>query len=205
MKYITKNSSHAELYQAYKEAKDEILRLDRLHKNSKEKKTKVIKHKNERYGKLSYKLFKEKQRVYGKEKHINNLQRHIRSKVVQAKKAGYAEAITQIRERDGRIIDMYSFLNKINVVTQIIGLSLNECAFLLWAGTYEFYGTTDFKRDWEGMNLTFYAMNNRMVKKGYTVQVPSTQGTKKIFALTGTGLTMFTKIDKFTKKHFEDE
>lgn len=205
MKYITKNTSYAELYEAYKEAKDEILRLDRLHKNSKEKKSKVIKHKNERYGKLSYKLFKEKQRVYGKEKHINNLQRHIRSKVVQAKKAGYQQAITQIRERDGRIIDMYTFLNKINVVTQIIGLSLNECAFLLWAGTYEFYGTTDFKRDWDIKSLSFYAMNNRMVKRGYVVQVPSTQGTKKIFALTGTGLTMFTKIDKFTKKHFEDE
>lgn len=205
MKYITKNTSYAELYEAYKEAKNEILRLDRLHKNSKEKKIKVIKNKNERYGKLSYKLFKEKQRVYGKEKHITNLQNHIRRKVKAAKKEGYEKGISQIRERDGRIIDMYTFLNKINVVTQIIGLSLNECAFLLWAGTYEFYGTIDFKRDWDGMNLTFYAMNNRMVKKEYVIQVPSTQGTKKVFALTGTGLTMFGKIDKFTKKHFEDE
>ena len=205
MKYITKNSPHSELYEAYRESQEEIKRLNRLHKNSKEKKAKVIKHKNERYGKLSYKLFKEKQRVYGKEKHINNLQRHIHSKVVQAKKAGYQEAIVQIKERDGRIIDMYTFLNKINVVTDIIGLSLNECAFLLWAGTYNFYGTNDFKRDWEGMTLTFYAMNNRMVKKGYVVNVPSTQGTRKLFALTGTGITMFTKIDKFTKKHFEDE
>lgn len=205
MKYITKNSSHLELYEAYKEAKEEVVRLNRLHKNSKEKKSKVIKHKNEKYDKLSYKLFKEKQKVYGKEKHINNLQRHIRSKVVQAKKAGYQEAINQIKERDGRIIDMYTFLNKINVVTDIIGLSLNECAFLLWAGTYNFYGTNDFKRDWDGMNLTFYAMNNRMVKKGYVVNIPSTQGTRKLFALTGTGITMFSKIDKFTKKQFEDE
>lgn len=205
MKYITKNSPRAELYEAYKEAKDEIIRLNRLHKNSKEKKIKVIKHKNERYQKLSYKLFKEKQRVYGKEKHITNLQNHIRRKVSAAKKEGYEKGISQIRERDGRIIDMYTFLNKINVVTQIIGLSLNECAFLLWAGTYEFYGTADFKRDWDTKDLTFYAMNNRMVKKGYVIQVQSTQGTKKVFALTGTGLTMFSKIDKFTKKQFEDE
>lgn len=205
MKYITKNSSHVELYNAYRESQEEIKRLNRLHKNSKEKKVKVIKHKNERYQKLSYKLFKEKQRVYGKEKHISNLQNHIKTRVAQAKKIGYEKAITQIRERDGRIIDMYTFLNKINVVTQIIGLSLNECAFLLWAGTYEFYGTTDFKRDWDTKDLTFYAMNNRMVKKGYVIQVPSTQGTKKIFALTGTGLSMFSKIDKFTKKQFEDE
>ena len=138
-------------------------------------------------------------------KHISNLQNHIKTKVAQAKKIGYEKAITQIRERDGRIIDMYTFLNKINVVTRIIGLSLNECAFLLWAGTYEFYGTTDFKRDWETKDITFYAMNKRMIKKGYIIQVPSTQGTKKIFSLTGTGLTMFSKIDKFTKKQFEDE
>lgn len=202
---IGSNTPRDKLYIAYKEAKLEINRLKRLHKNSKEKKTKVIINKNIRYQKLSYKLFKEKQRVFGKNVHINKLQRHIRSKVVQSKKAGFAEAMAQIKERDGRIIDMYSFLNKINVVTSIVGLSLNECSFLLWAGTYNFFGTKDFKRDCANTNIHFYNMNMRMVKKGHVVELEQKNNLKKIFCLTATGIDMFNKIDKFTKKHFEDE
>ena len=203
MKYITKNSTWKELYEAYKSTKDEVLRLKRLHESSKETKNRVVKHKNERYDKLSYKLFKEKQKVYGKDKHINNLQRHIRTKVVQARNKGYEKAIAQVKERDGRIIDMYTFLAKMNTVSAITGLSLVECSFLLWAGTYNFYSTKDFKRDCEGMQFNFYAVNNRMVKQGYSTVIESKGSTTKIFSLTGTGLSMFEKIDKFTKKQFE--
>lgn len=205
MKYITKNTPRTEMFEAYKEAKAEILRLKRLHGNSKETKTRVIKHKNEKYDKLSYKLFKEKQKVYGKDKHIDNLRRHIQTKVVKARRAGYERAIAQIKERDGRIIDMYTFLNKINVVTQIMGMSLNECAFILWAGTYNFYGTKDFKRDWPDTTVSFYNMNNRMVKRNYIAAIDQLDNRKKTFALTATGLEMFSKIDKFTKKQFENE
>lgn len=205
MKYITKNTPRTEMFEAYKEAKAEILRLKRLHGNSKETKTRVIKHKNEKYDKLSYKLFKEKQKVYGKDKHIDNLRRHIQTKVAKAKRTGYEKAIAQIKERDGRIIDMYTFLNKINVVTQIMGMSLNECAFILWAGTYNFYGTKDFKRDWPETGVSFYNMNNRMVKRNYIAAIDQLDNRKKTFALTATGLDMFSKIDKFTKKQFENE
>lgn len=205
MKYVTKNTPRTEMFEAYKEAKAEILRLKRLHGNSKETKTRVIKTKNEKYDKLSYKLFKEKQKVYGKDKHIDNLRRHIKTKVVKAKKAGYEKAIAQIKERDGRIIDMYTFLNRINVVTQIIGMSLNECAFILWAGTYNFYGNNDFKRDCLDTGIRFYAMNSRMVKKNYVAAIDQLDNRKKTFALTATGLDMFSKIDKFTKKQFENE
>lgn len=205
MKYVTKNTPRTEMFEAYKEAKNEILRLKRLHGNSKENKSKVIKNKNEKYDKLNYKLFKEKQKVYGKDKHIDNLRRHIQTKVIKARRAGYERAISQIKERDGRIIDMYTFLNRINVVTQIMGMSLNECAFILWAGTYNFYGTNDFKRDCSDTGVKFYAINNRMIKKNYVVAIDHLDNRKKTFALTATGLDMFSKIDKFTKKQFENE
>lgn len=203
MKYITKNSTWKELFEAYKATKDEVFRLKRLHENSKDTKSRVIKHKNEKYEKLSYKLFKEKQKVYGKDKHINNLQRHIRSKVVQAKNKGYEKAIAQVKERDGRIIDMYTFLAKINTVSSITGLSLVECSFLLWAGTYNFYSSKDFKRDCEQIGYSFYSINNRMGKKGYVSEFENRDSKTKMFTLTGTGWAMFEKIDKFTKKQFE--
>lgn len=203
MKYITKNSTWKELFNAYREAKSEILRIKRLHESSKDTKTRVIKHKNEKYQKLSYKLFKSKQKVYGKDIHITNLQRHIRTKVKNAKKEGYEKAILKVKERDGRIIDMYTFLAKINTVSSITGLTLNDCSFLLWAGTYNFYSSRDFKRDCENIGFGFYAINNRMFKKGLVVEMENRDSKTKMFALTGTGLSMFDKIDKFTKKQFE--
>lgn len=203
MKYITKNSTWKELYEAYKSTKEEVLRLKRLHESSKDTKSRVIKNKNDKYDKLSYKLFKEKQKVYGKDKHINNLQRHIRTKVVQARNSAYEKALAKVKERDGRIIDMYTFLAKMNTVSSITKLSLVECSFLLWAGTYNFYSMRDFKRDCADMQYNFYAINNRMAKKGYIVALENRDASIKIFALTGTGLNMFEKIDKFTKKQFE--
>jgi hypothetical protein len=61
----------------------------------------------------------------------------------------------------------------------------------------------DFKRDCADMQYNFYAINNRMAKKGYIVALENRDASIKIFALTGTGLNMFEKIDKFTKKQFE--
>lgn len=203
MKYITKNSTWKELFVAYKDAKDEILRIKRLHENSKEKKTKVIKHKNEKYQKLSYKLFKANQKVYGKDKHIGYLRSHIRSKVSVAKKEGYQKGLEQIKERDGRIIDMYTFLAKMNTVSSILGMSLTECSFLLWAGTYNFYSSKDFTRDCKDLGFSFYTINNKMAKKGFVVPLENRDARIKMFSLSGTGISMFEKIDKFTKKQFE--
>lgn len=203
MKYITKNSTWKEIFEAYREAKAEILRIKRLHENSKEKKAKVIKHKNEKYQKLSYKLFKSNQKVYGKDMHIDRLRNHIRTKVSIAKKEGYKKGLEKVKERDGRIIDMYTFLAKMNTVSSILGMSLTECSFLLWAGTYNFYSSRDFARDCNDLGFSYYNINNKMAKKGFVVPLENRDDGIKMFSLSGTGISMFEKIDKFTKKQFE--
>ena len=78
MKYVTKNTGRLEMWEAYREAKDEIIRLKRLHENAKEKKSKVIQHKNTKYDKLRYQMFKKDQFIWGKLKHIGHLQRMMR-------------------------------------------------------------------------------------------------------------------------------
>ena len=189
------------MWEAYKEAKNEIIRLKRLHENAKEKKAKVIQHKNTKYDKLRYQVFKKDQFIWGKLKHIGHLQRMMHTRTVQAKKEGYEKAMTRVKRKDFEIISMYNFLHLVDRVTSIIGLSLNECAFLLWCGMFDFYTTVDFKRDCSEMDIAFYKMNNKMIKKGFVIELDKKEGTKKIFALTGTGLEMFKKINNFTKKH----
>jgi hypothetical protein len=201
MKYITKNSNRTELFEAYREAKEEIIRLKRLHENSKEKKAKVIKNKNIKYDKLRYQVFKKDQFIWGKLKHIGHLQRMMHSRTVQAKKEGYEKAMTKVKRKNFEIISMYHFLHLVDKVTSIIGLSLNECSFLLWCGMFDFYNTEDFKRDCHELDISFYSMNNKMVKMGFVVELEKKDGVKKTFALTGTGLEMFKKINNFTKKH----
>jgi hypothetical protein len=44
-----------------------------------------------------------------------------------------------------------------------------------------------------------------MVKRNYIAAIDQLDNRKKTFALTATGLDMFSKIDKFTKKQFENE
>lgn len=199
--YIGKNSSRVDLYNAYKKAIKELKQQKWLNSKRKGAKSKVIQQKNEKYNKVSWELFKKNQLVYGKDIHIRRLQGLMLSKTINAKKAGYEEAMKKIKKKDTQIINMYRFLHLIDRVTNIIGLSLNECSFLLWCGMYDFYTTLDYKRDCGDLSITFYSVNARMIKKGYVTELDQKERNKKVFTLSGTGLNMFNKIDNFTKKH----
>lgn len=201
---ITKQSSHQKIYEAYIKERDEVRRLKRLHGVAKEAKKNVINKKNERYNKLSYKLYREKQRVYGKERHIDNIKGKILITKLQSTKKGYEKAMAQIREKDARIIKMYQFIPKLNTVIGIMDMSIIECAFILWAGSYNFYSSKDFKRDFPvNPGYKFYVVNNRMVKEGYIVPLENRDLKMKLFALSGTGMSAYEKLSKFTKKQFE--
>jgi DNA-binding PadR family transcriptional regulator len=75
----------------------------------------------------------------------------------------------------------------------------------MWAGMYDFFDKKDFYIFNRGVEVSFYIMIRKMINKGYVVVVGSKTGeTRKVFALTGTGVSLYNKIAKFTNKFLID-
>jgi DNA-binding PadR family transcriptional regulator len=92
-----------------------------------------------------------------------------------------------------------------STVMEIYKLTLEEYSFIMWAGMYDFFDKKDFYIFNRGVEVSFYIMIRKMINKGYVVVVGSKTGeTRKVFALTGTGVSLYNKIAKFTNKFLID-
>ena len=202
MSYITKDSTREEIYEAYLEAQKK-LKATVFHKKEIQDKVKEVrKEKNKKYNELRYQVLKRDQKIYRLQQHIFNLQRFAVNERSKAKKKGIEIGKSRIRKIDYSVIKMYEFLFQVDQVSSILGLKLNYCAFILWAGKYEFFNKNDFKKDIPTQKTMHYYIAP-FVKSGHITFV-SLHNKVKQYTLTGKGLDLFNKIDKFTKKHFNE-
>ena len=145
MAYITKDSTKEDIYEAYIEAQNKLKATVFHKKEIQDKVREVRKEKNKKYNELRYQLLKRDQRIFRLNKHILNLQRYAVKERRVAKKKGIEEGKSRIKSRDYSVVKMYEFLIQTSKVSNILGMSLGHCAFVLWAGRYAFFSVNDFK------------------------------------------------------------
>jgi hypothetical protein len=203
MSYITINSTREEIYEAYRKSTEDLKRYKHQLKVNQNKVKEVRKQKNKRYSELKYQLLKREQKIFGMNKHIMNIQRFAVNERHKAKAKGIEIGKGKVRKVDYSVIKMYEFLLQVEQVSNILGMKLRDCAFLLWAGRYEFFNFKDYHKDHPNTDIKFGVMVNKFKKSGHVVVV-STDMIKKNYTLSGSGLSLFEKIDKFTKKHFNE-
>ncbi len=199
--YITKDSSKEDIYKAYIDTQKKLKATVFHKKEIQGKVAEVRKQKNKKYNELRYQLLKRDQRIYKMQKHIHNLQRFAVNERAKAKKKGIEIGRSRMRKVDYSVVKMYEFLIQVDQVSSILGLKLNYCAFILWAGKYEFFNFRDFKKDIPNHDKSIHYYVRKFINSGHIIQV-HTDNVMKQYALTGTGIDLFNKIDKFTKKHF---
>lgn len=199
--YITKDSTKEEIYKAYIKSQN-ALKMERHYKKSIQDKVKEVrKEKNKKYNELRYQLLKRDQLVYRLNGHIKNLQIYVIKEKKNAKKKGIEQGKSRVRVKDYSILKMHEFLMQVEQVSEILGMKLSHCAFILWAGRYDFFTAKDYKRDVPIGKQSFHSLVSHFKAGNFIVPV-SKEGTIRQYALTATGINMFNKIDKFTKKHF---
>jgi hypothetical protein len=201
--YITKDSTKEEIYQAYIDMQKKLKATVFHKKEIQNKVAEVRKEKNKKYNELRYQVLKRDQKIYRMQQHIFNLQRFAVNERHKAKQKGIELGKGKVRKVDYSVIKMYEFLLQVEQVSNILGMKLSHCAFLLWAGRYEFFNFKDYQKDHNSNATGFQTMVNRFMKSGHLVKV-STDNVKKNYALSGSGISLFDKIDKFTKKHFNE-
>lgn len=202
MSYITAESTREEIYAAYIDAQKR-LKATVFHKKEIQDKVKEVrKEKNKKYNELRYQLLKRDQKIYRLQQHIFNLQRFAVNERSKAKKKGIEIGKSKIRKVDYSVIKMYEFLIQVDQVSSILNMKLNFCAFVLWAGRYEFFNKNDFKRDLPTQASMHYYVRY-FLKSGH-ITIVSIENKVKQYTLTGSGIDLFNKIDKFTKKHFNE-
>lgn len=201
--YITKDSSKEDIYEAYMESQKRLKATVFHKKEIQNKVAEVRKEKNKKYNELRYQLLKRDQKIFRLNQHIMNLQRFAVNERAKAKKKGIAEGRDKIRVKDYSVIKMYEFLIQTEQVSSILGMKLSYCAFILWAGRYHFFTIKDFQRDVPKSLVTFHNMISYFTKKNMVIGI-RTEQSRRQYALTALGVDMFNKIDKFTKKHFNE-
>jgi hypothetical protein len=203
MAYITKDSTKEDIYEAYIEAQKKLKATVFYKKEIQDKVREVRKEKNKKYNELRYQLLKRDQRIFRLNKHILNLQRYAVKERRVAKKKGIEEGKSRIKSRDYSVVKMYEFLIQTSKVSNILGMSLGHCAFVLWAGRYEFFSINDFKKDIPNPPYSYYSLINYFKSKNLIIFV-NKENKKNQYALNASGINLFNKIDKFTKKHFNE-
>lgn len=201
--YITKDSTKEEIYEAYIKTQNK-LKATVFHKKEIQDKVREVRNeKNKKYNELKYQLLRKDQKIYRLKQHISNLQRYAVNERFKAKRKGIEEGKSRVRVKDYSIIKMYEFLIQTSKVSEILGMSLGHCAFILWAGRYAFFNVNDFKKDIPNPPYTYYKFINYFKSKNLIIFV-NKENKKNQYALTATGIDLFNKIDKFTKKHFNE-
>lgn len=205
MTYISKNAPRQFLVEECQRLKREIYSLNKKYETSKEKKSEIRSNWNEKYNKLHYQLMKKDQIIYGKDLHIKRL-RDRTLKVANAyRRKGYRNAMKKIKKNDFVVMGISKFFFEVDTILEIYSLDLSEYAFLLWAGRYDFFDRKDYESTAGDTRVSFYNMINRMKRRNVVNIITTKEGSnKKIFALTGTGIDMYNRISKFTKKHLKD-
>jgi hypothetical protein len=203
MAYITEDSTKEQIYEAYIETQKKLKATVFHKKEIQDKVREVRKEKNKKYNELRYQLLRKDQRIFRLNQHIRNLQMYAVKERNKAKKKGIEVGKSRVRVKDYSIIKMYEFLFQTSKVADILGMSLGHCAFILWAGRYEFFNVKDFKKDIITPSQTYHAFISYFRSRNFITLVSKDNAVNQ-YSLTATGISLFNKIDKFTKKHFNE-
>lgn len=203
MPYITEASTKEEIYEAYIETQKKLKATVFHKKEIQDKVREVRKEKNKKYNELRYQLLRRDQKIFRLNQHIRNLQMYAVKERNKAKKKGIEIGKSRVRVEDYSIVKMYEFLFQTTKVADILGIGLGHCAFILWAGRYEFFNVNDFKRDIDNPSQTYQSLVNYFRSKNFITLVSKDNAVNQ-YSLTATGVSLFNKIDKFTKKHFNE-
>ena len=201
----SKNKSSIELRKICKERLDEITKLKYIIARRDERIKEIRSEAKIRYNKLKWKNFKLSQISYGKDLEIAKVNRKNQVMHNTWKKQGYQNAMRKVKRTNYRVKGLSRFMFHMSTVMEIYKLTLEEYSFIMWAGMYDFFDKKDFYIFNRGVEVSFYIMIRKMINKGYVVVVGSKTGeTRKVFALTGTGVSLYNKIAKFTNKFLID-
>lgn len=205
MSHVGKQKGSAELRKICKERLDEIHRLKFMLARRDERIKETRAEAKIRYNKLKWKYFKLSQVSYGKDLEIAKVNRKNQVMHNTWKKQGYQNAMKRVKRTNYRVKGLSRFMFHMGTVMEIYKLTLEEYSFIMWAGMYDFFDKKDFYIFNRGVEVSFYIMIRKMINKGYVVVVGSKTGeTRKVFALTGTGVSLYNKIAKFTNKFLID-
>ena len=206
MTYMTKNTPVEDLLKEIARLRNQIDQLKHHAKKNTEKRSKIRADWKTRYNKLKYKLFKKDQLVYGKNLHIQRIKaKAMRSSRVW-RKEGYNHAMKRIVVNHYKVKHLASFLFKTSTVMEIYKLDMREYSFILWAGRYDFFDRKDFNNTVGDIDVSFYRMVNKLMKRGLVDFVAKKTGeARKIFSLTGTGVDLYNRVAKFTNKSLRSD
>lgn len=205
MSYVGKQKGSAELRKICKERLDEINRLKFIIARRDERLKEVRAQANIRYDKLRWKYFKLSQVSYGKDMEIAKINRRKQGMHNRWMKQGYQNAMKRVRRTNYRVKGLSRFMFHMGTVMEIYKLTLEEYSFIMWAGMYDFFDKRDFDAFNRGVDVRFYVMIRRMINKGYVVVVGTkNEESRKVFSLTGVGMSLYNKIAKFTNKFLID-
>lgn len=203
MAYITSESTKEEIYEAYMETQKKLKATVFHKKEIQDKVREVRKEKNKKYNELRYQLLRKDQRIFRLNQHIKNLQMYAVKERNKAKKKGIELGKSRVRVQDYSVVKMYEFLFQTSKVAEILGMSLGHCAFILWAGRYEFFNVKDFNKDIKTPSQTYQAFINYFRSRNFITLVSKDNAVNQ-YSLTANGVLLFNKIDKFTKNHFNE-
>lgn len=203
MAYITSESTKEEIYDAYMESQKKLKATVFHKKEIQDKVREVRKEKNKKYNELRYQLLRKDQKIFRLNQHIRNLQMYAVKERTKAKKSGIEIGKSRIKVKDYSVVKMYEFLFQTSKVSEILGMSLGHCAFVLWAGRYEFFNVKDFNKDIKTPSQTYQAFINYFRSRNFITLVSKDNAVNQ-YALTANGVLLFNKIDKFTKNHFNE-
>jgi len=206
MTYMTKNTPVEDLLKEISRLRNQVDQLKHQSKKQTEKKSKIRADWRTRYNKLKYKLFKKEQLVYGKNLHIKRIKaKNMRSSRVW-RKEGYNHAMRRIVVNHYKVKHLAAFLFKTSAVMEIYKLDMREYSFILWAGRYDFFDRKDFNNTVGDIDVSFYRMVNKLMKRGLVDFVAKKTGeARKIFSLTGTGVDLYNRVAKFTNKSLRSD
>jgi len=206
MTYMTKNTPVDDLLKEIARLRNQVDQLKHQSKKQTEKKSKIRADWRTRYNKLKYKLFKKEQLVYGKNLHIQRIKaKAMRSSRVW-RKEGYNHAMKRIVVNHYKVKHLAAFLFKTSTVMEIYKLDMREYSFVLWAGRYDFFDRKDFNNTVGDIDVSFYRMVNKLMKRGLVDFVSKKTGdARKIFSLTGTGVDLYNRVAKFTNKSLRSD
>jgi hypothetical protein len=203
---MTKNTPVEDLLKEIARLRNQIDQLKHHAKKNTEKRSKIRADWKTRYNKLKYKLFKKEQLVYGKDLHIQRIKaKNMRSSKVW-RREGYNHAMKRIVVNHYKVKHLASFLFKTSTVMEIYKLDMREYSFILWAGRYDFFDRKDFNNTVGDIDVSFYRMVNKLMKRGLVDFVAKKTGeARKIFSLTGTGVDLYNRVAKFTNKSLRSD
>ncbi len=200
-KRLNLNDSKEEIYSEYQKAL-ERLRTERYrNKKHREHKKEIRKEKNAKINTMSYKHFRMTQVLWGVNKRIERLKGRYKVHQSKGRRDGYKKAIARMDKPFFKSQNASRFIGMVWHLTDILGLRADECAFLLWANRYDYFTKSDFSRDMDGCNISYYSCLIRIRNKGMLIKMDEAKEFGRFkFCLTGTGKNTAIKIDKFIKK-----